>query len=301
MIKDMIQKLMEEANSEAEHKAFCDAEMATNKLTRDTKSAQIAELEATIEQLQADINKFAEAAAETTAAIGEIDAAVTKATADRQAEKEKNTAAIADAKVAEAAVQRATAVLKEYYDKAANQVDLPKADGPIDWDPRSLKILSTASGGASFVQHGQKQKVPGAPEMESGKYEGQESGGVMGMLEIIESDFASLISETEASESEAVRVYEQFMTDSNQDKAVKETDLKHQQDRKTQKESDLQQAKVDLKDTQKELQSATDYFDKLKPTCVEEAASYEETVAARQSEIDSLQEALKILSGDDIA
>merc|ERR1719238_1429747 len=123
----------------------------------------------------------------------------------------------------------------------------------------------------------------------------------MGMLEVIESDFAALITETETSEAEALRIFEQFTTDSAQDKAVKETDLKHQQDRKTQKESDLQQAKVDLKDTQKELQSATDYFDKLKPTCVEEAASYEETVAARNSEIESLQEALQILSGDDIA
>merc|ERR1719316_2273949 len=38
MIQDMIQKLMEEANEEAEHKGFCDAEMSTNKQTRDSKA-----------------------------------------------------------------------------------------------------------------------------------------------------------------------------------------------------------------------------------------------------------------------
>merc|ERR1719420_2825323 len=38
MIQDMVYKLMEEANEEAEHKGFCDTEMGTNKNTRDQKS-----------------------------------------------------------------------------------------------------------------------------------------------------------------------------------------------------------------------------------------------------------------------
>merc|ERR1719310_1376181 len=55
MIKDMITKLMEEANAEAEHKAFCDTEMTTNKQTRDKKTAQSEQLEADIEELTSDI------------------------------------------------------------------------------------------------------------------------------------------------------------------------------------------------------------------------------------------------------
>ena len=35
MIRDMIAKLMEEANEEAEHKGWCDAELATNEQTID--------------------------------------------------------------------------------------------------------------------------------------------------------------------------------------------------------------------------------------------------------------------------
>merc|ERR1719230_1484635 len=38
MIKDMIQKLMQEATEEAEHKGFCDTELTTNKQTRDSKT-----------------------------------------------------------------------------------------------------------------------------------------------------------------------------------------------------------------------------------------------------------------------
>merc|ERR1719182_911752 len=40
MIKDMINKLMEEANEEAEHKGWCDTEMNTNQQTRDNKSEE---------------------------------------------------------------------------------------------------------------------------------------------------------------------------------------------------------------------------------------------------------------------
>ena len=43
------------------------------------------------------------------------------------------------------------------------------------------------------------------------------------------------------------------------------------------------------------------YYDKLKPACVDAGLSYEERVKQREEEIQSLQEALKILEGEDIA
>merc|ERR1719387_1467384 len=94
MIKDMIQKLMEEANEEAEHKGFCDTEMGMNKMTRDAKSAEVSELQATIEELTADINKLAQMEVEIQAAFTEVDAAFAKATSERKAEKAKNQATI---------------------------------------------------------------------------------------------------------------------------------------------------------------------------------------------------------------
>jgi len=293
MIKAMINKLMTEANEEATQKGFCDTEMGTNQMTRDNLSAGVAQLQATMEQLTADINELSQRVVSTQSMIAETDAAVTKATEERQAEKEKNQGEIDEAKKAQASTNKALTVLKDYYEKAANQVDLPEAEGPIKYDPRSLQILSKASGGA-LVQQG--QKVPGAPEMESGKYTGMENGGVVGMLETIESDFADLIAETTSSEAEAVRVFEQFKNDSAQDKAVKETEMQHLQSTQTDKESDLQTAKQDTRSTQKELQAAVDYYEKLKPDCVKKATSYEDKVAARKQEIDSLKEALTILS-----
>merc|ERR1712078_425896 len=59
MIKDMVVKLMEEANDEAEHKGWCDTELGTNKQTRDEKSALAGELTASIEQMTAQTQQLA--------------------------------------------------------------------------------------------------------------------------------------------------------------------------------------------------------------------------------------------------
>ena len=68
MIKDLIVKLMEEANGEAEQKGYCDMELATNEQTRKEKTeaveglhADIDELEATIQQLTDEISDLTKA------------------------------------------------------------------------------------------------------------------------------------------------------------------------------------------------------------------------------------------------
>jgi len=296
MIKDMIQKLMEEATEEAEHKGFCDTELGTNKITRDSKSDEVASLTADIEELTARIAQLASEIGALGDAIAASDAAMAKATAMRQAEKEKNTATISDATVAQEAVAQATSVLKEFYDKAATQTALSQetpVEGPIKYDKRALAIIG--GGSAAMLQ------VPGGPEMEAGTYTGMENGGVMGMLEVIESDFARLLSETTAAESEAQKEFEQFSNDSAQDKAVKGQEMKNKSTERTKKESALQSSKKDLAGSQEELDAAMAYFEKLKPSCVDAGVSYEERGARRKEEIESLQEALKILSGEDIA
>merc|ERR1719161_3330312 len=70
--------------------------------------------------------------------------------------------------------------------------------------------------------------------------------------------------QTAAAEATAQKEYEVFMSDSEIDKSAKTTDIAN----KTTK-------KVDLEGTQKELDAALAYFDKLKPSCVDAAISYE--------------------------
>jgi len=269
MIKDLIVRLMEEANEEAEHKGWCDTELSTNEQTRKEKTEAVETLHAEIDQLEASIAKLTEDISELTKAVAELDAAMAKATKLRQEEKAKNTETISDAEEAQTAVAQALTVLKEFYAKAGEAT--------------------------AFLQ----QK----PEIFDEPYKGMQSenGGVVGMLEVIESDFARLESDTKAAEATAQKEYDEFMTDSKVDKSEKSTDIEHKTAKKQDESQALTMKKEDLEGTQKELDAALAYFDKLKPSCVDSGVSYEDRVARRKEEIESLQEALKILNGEDIA
>jgi len=268
MIKDLIVKLMEEANEEAEHKGWCDTELSTNEQTRKEKTEAVETLHAEIDELEASIAQLTEQITELTKAVAELDAAVATATNIREEEKAKNTVTIKDSQDAQTAVAQALSVLKDFYAKAAEAT--------------------------SFVQE---------PEVFDEPYKGMgsENGGVVGMIEVIQSDFARLESETSAAEAEAQKQYDEFMTDSSVDKAQKTKDIEHKSSKKQNQEQSLQEKKTDLDGTQKELDAALAYYEKLKPSCVDAGVSYEDRVARRKEEIESLQEALRILNGEDIA
>merc|ERR1719399_393489 len=192
----------------------------------------------------------------------------------RNEEKAKNKATTADAKAAQTAVAQALTVLKDFYEKAAEAT--------------------------AFAQ--QKQQ-PEAPEIFDSEYKGMQSGngGVVGMLEVIESDFARLEADTKAAEESAQKEYDEFMTDSATDKSKKTTDSEHKAAKKQDESQTLTQVMEDLQGTQEELDAALAYFDKLKPSCVDAGVSYEERVARRKEEIESLQQALQVLNGKDIS
>merc|ERR1712216_615137 len=185
-------------------------------------------------------------------------------------EKETNAATVKDAQEAQTAVAQALTVLQEFYSKAAEATALLQQEPPPSFDTPYQGMQS-------------------------------ENGGVVGMLEVIESDFARLEADTKASEATAQKEYDTFMTDSKVDKESKETDVEHKTAKKQDQEQALTVKRQDLEGTQKELDAALAYFDKLKPSCVDSGVSYEDRVARRKEEIESLQEALKILNGEDIA
>jgi len=277
MIQDLITRLMEEANAEAEHKGWCDTELATNEQTRKQKTAEIDDLSAKIDKLNADIALLSQEISDLAADIAAIDKAVAEATELRTTEHATNMETIQDSKDAQGAVAKALVILKEYY---------AKAQGP------------------ALVQEEAKAKEePVEATTCTNRYTGMTgaAGGVIGMLEVIQSDFARLQFETESAEQSAAAAYKKFMQDSALDKLAKEKDVEYKKERKNRLESALATAEQDREASQKELDAALAYYEKLKPSCVEAGVSYEDRVARRKEEIESLQECLRILSGEDFA
>merc|ERR1719352_1470915 len=270
MIDEMITKLIEQANEEATHKGWCDTEMAKNTQTRETKTDEINTLTAKADKLSSAITRVAQEIADLQTAITEIDAAVAKAISVRTAEKKKNKETVEDAQKAQTAVTAALGVLKDFYAKAA----------------QATALVQT------------KQPEIDAPTTFEGSYTGMgdSTGGVVGLLEVIGSDFARLEAETNTAEDEASKEQDRFMAESKKDKAVKSADLDHKSKMKVQKESDLADTESDLKGTQSELDAAMVYYEKLKPSCQDATVTYDDRVSQREEEIASLKEALQILS-----
>ena len=101
-------KLMEEANAEADHKGFCDTEMATNKQTRDIKSSEVEELSGTIDKNTAQSGELTVQLKELGDALSELRKEQSTATEIRGEEKTTNTKTIEEAKVAQVAMHLAT-------------------------------------------------------------------------------------------------------------------------------------------------------------------------------------------------
>jgi len=277
MIKDLLVRLLEEANEEADHKAWCDHELATNKQSRDNFGTEVESLTAQVDELSALSAKLGQEISDLSDEIASIEAARSKATAEREEEKAMNAATIADAKAATAAVMQATKILKEFYTKAADAT--------------------------AFVQKRKQEQPEDAPATWGSTYMGMQghSTGVLGVLDVLKSDFARLEAKTSTAEDEAQREYERFMSDSDTDKATKDKEMRHKGFKKDSTQRKLNSAKKELSQTQEELTAALDYYDKLKPSCIDTGATYEDRVARRKEEIQSLKEALRILEGEDLS
>jgi len=272
MIKDLIQKLTTEAAEEADQKSWCDAELKSNKETRDEKTEEVNRLTARSDMLHSQIAQLTSELEDLSDQISSLNLALKDATEDRAKEKAANDKAIADAKAAIPAVRSALKVLKDFYAKASTATALVQQPSPAGDAPGSWDKPYTGMGGSSK--------------------------GVLGMLEVILSDFVRLEQETTSSETEAQSSFDKFASDSNADIDSKTATSKEKDALKLSKTRDLEETGKDLKSTQKELDAALAYHDELKPSCVDAGVSFSERAQRRQEEIESLQEALKIL-GDE--
>lgn len=271
MIEQLVVKLNEQGKAEATKQAWCETELSTTKQTQDAKSDGVESLTAEMDQLKASIAKLGDETTTLATELSELEAAMTKAADLRTKEKEKNAVTIKEAKEAQEAVAQALQVLKEFYAKASDATAL------VQTKERAQRAQPEVFGDEPYTGMG------------------GESGGVIGMMEVIESDFARLEAETTSAEEASKKEYDEFMEDSKMDKASKEAAVKQKTSKKSSQAQELSAADGDLQNTQKELDAANAYYEKLRPDCVDTGKSYAERKAQREQEMKDLKEALEML------
>merc|ERR1719287_57726 len=189
LIEDMIAKLTKEAAEEADQKSFCDEEIGESKSKQADLTGKLDKTSARIQKAEADKAKLLEDIKTLESEIAEIDAGQAEATANRQKEHEEYVKSSTDFKDSAAAVAKAIDVLSEYYSSAA------------------------------FVQVSSKQ-----PEF--GGASGDVGSTIVSVLEVAESDFTTLLAETEADEESAQTAYDKLTQENAITKTTKQGDVK---------------------------------------------------------------------------
>jgi len=271
LIQDLVDRLQAEASEEEDHHSWCVAEMSANEATRTQKTEEIETLRGEQDKLNANIAQLTKEIGELSKSVAAIMKNIAKETEMRTAEKAQNEKTLKESQDGQAAMMEVISVLQDFYTKAADATALVQQKGA-------------------------------APPVFEKEFKGQqtESGNVLAMLQVIQSDFARLESDTANAEESASTEFDAFIKESNDSKDAKETDIDAKSDTKKGKEEDLDECVQNLADAEKELASANTYYDKLKPSCVQPSKfeNYDERVEQRKAEVASLQNALDILSGD---
>ena len=135
-------------------------------------------------------------------------------------------------------------------------------------------------------------------------YSGQQdkSQVIIGILEVVLSDFAREQSETEASEQASVAEYKKFMQEGKVSVSKMSTTANLKEADAKEADATHASAKTDLKNTNKQVAAVAEERAALVPMCPPEhggtkgVVTFEERTAQRQSEIDSLKQALEMLA-----
>jgi len=268
LIQELIERLLQEAADEGEHKGWCDTATGKAKQQRKFKSEEVATLNSRLASNEALRDKLSEQIDVLDKEIKELEDELAKATKMRADEKAENEATIKEAGEGKEAVQMAIDVLSKFYKTAAKATVL--AQGPADDMPD-----------AGF----------------EGAYKGKqaESGGILGMLDVILSDFDRTIRETTKAESEAAREFLEFERESKvslKTKNVARDDLNEQLTKTLDRLAEDMSSMLDNQDL---LNKAIQELEELHAACVDTGMSYAERVAMREQEMEALKKALCIL------
>jgi len=122
--------------------------------------------------------------------------------------------------------------------------------------------------------------------------------GIIGLLEVCESDFSKGLAEMEASEEAGASEYDATTKENNIAKATKEQDVKYKTKEHVGLDKSIAELKSDRTGVQDELSAVNEYFAGIKKECIAKPEPYEEKVKRRNAEIAGLKDALETLSGD---
>merc|ERR1719426_21004 len=119
LIQELIERLLQEAADEANHKGWCDKEFGKAKAMRQRKAEGVANLNSALAENEAKHDVLVEGIDGLSTALSELTASLEKLTKERSDESAENAATVTEAEEGKAAVEEAIDILSKFYKTAA--------------------------------------------------------------------------------------------------------------------------------------------------------------------------------------
>jgi len=123
---------------------------------------------------------------------------------------------------------------------------------------------------------------------------------IIGLLEVVESDFSKGLAEMTATEDSAQASYETETKENEIEKTTKDQDVAYKGKEASGLDKAANDASSDRSGVQSELDAVSEYLSTLKKECIATAETYSERKARFEAEISGLKEALKILEAETV-
>merc|ERR1719201_2340914 len=133
------------------------------------------------------------------------------------------------------------------------------------------------------------------------KKKGQESGGVLAMMDMIKADLEKEIQEMEFAEKDAQAEYEAMVKDAAAKRAADSKSISEKEAAKAEVEAEVLANEDKKKAETEELMATKQYISELHADCDWLIENYEIRKESRAAEVDALKNAKAVLSGADFS
>jgi len=263
MIAEMVDKLEKEGAEEATHKAWCDEQMGETKQKTLELNHDIESYSAKMDKAKSRSIKLKDEVAGLQSALADLSKMQAESDGVRREQNAVFKQTKSDLEQGLKGVRMALKVLKEYY--ASN---------------------------AEFVQQ---------PALEAGHSKAAGAGSsIIGMLEVVESDFGKNLAVAEAEEDANAVDYEKVSMNSRLNKAQWSKDVEYKTKEFTSLDKSFSELTSDRDSAQTELDAVLEYSKSVRGSCELKPETFGERKGRREDEVAGLKEALKILEGESV-
>jgi len=283
MIDNMTALLKKEQNDDNDKKEYC--ENLIDKTEDDLKQLElkVSDLGKAIADYKEQIATLGEELEALADGIKALDKQVAEATEERKEEHEENTETLASDNAAKELIGMAKNRMNKFY------------------SPKLYKAPPAPAEAAVFVER--SGVAPPPPPETFGAYakKGDESTGVIAMMDNMIADLDKEITEIEVEEKENQAEYEQFMSDSAGKRASDSKSIEDKESAKADLSATLINSKEEKGAKQKEAMATAQFLSETHGDCDWLLSNFDMRKTARAGEVDALTKAKAVLSGADFS